>query len=84
MSMRGAFPSPSEKGEWAARRVARGRLRLMGSYPYPAANIGRNHPDYGMSVKEHLISKEIRQIELAELASQELAKPMPRRFGVKS
>lgn len=46
-------------GNWAElgrRRAARQELRLTG-VPFPAANIGRRHPDYGMTPAEHAFSK---------------------------
>lgn len=42
--------------QWGDLKRARTKLKLKG-YPYPAANIGRNHPDYGMTPGEHAASK---------------------------
>lgn len=41
------------------RRLARKRLKLEGN-PVPAANVGRNHPDYGMRPAEHAAAKAAR------------------------
>lgn len=44
----------------AARRRLGGWLKSLKGEPRPAANIGRNHPDYGMTVHEHALAKRIR------------------------
>lgn len=42
--------------EQGRRQLARRNLGLQGA-ARPAANVGRNHPDYGMTVSEHLAAK---------------------------
>jgi len=42
--------------EFQHRRHARRNLGLAGE-PFPAANIGRCHPDYGMTPGEHVAAK---------------------------
>lgn len=47
------------QGNWTElmrRRAARKKLGLKGD-PIPAANIGRRHPHYGMTVREHEAAK---------------------------
>ena len=54
-------------GNWTElkrRDAARLKLKLRG-HAYPAANIGRAHPDYGMTVGEHEASKAQRLFKAA-------------------
>lgn len=46
--------------EFERRRRARDKKFLPGE-PIPAANIGQRHPDYGMTVAEHLAAKAARR-----------------------
>lgn len=45
--------------EFQRRSLARKRLKLEGD-PVPAANVGRKHPDYGMTPAEHAAAKAAR------------------------
>jgi len=51
------------QAQFTRRNAARTKLKKTGDC-IPAANIGRNHPDYGMTVAEHEASKAKRKRQL--------------------
>ena len=56
-----ALPQPKLRAETQRRILARAKLGLAGDRT-PAANIGRKHPDYGMTVAEHRAAKAARSV----------------------
>ena len=65
-------------GHQSAREDARRKLKLKGD-AFPAANVGRSHPDFGTTMSEHM---ELQAGRAAEAAKQ-VRVYMPERRGAR-